>query len=218
MRQRPRSPRHRRPGFRVQSGSITADDRDARSRSGRKRGVSRPPRKAAARAAPFRPTRQRRQRRPTRSQSLAKHQRQRGGGRRLLLGESTSGANLLDCDVAASKPVPLHVQMLHVASATPGRRRLLLRLGKRPSRARRLRRCWVSSNATTPTPTRFTPAMPCKAAAPARWDPSTDAIQAEIAGPVRIRVGAGRNLWMKRGARADGALRDRHRVDVCRWW
>ena len=70
----------------------------------------------------------------------------RRGCARLDLGESTRGANLLDCDVAASKPVPLHVQVLHVASATPGRRRLLLRLGKRASRARRLRRCWVSSD------------------------------------------------------------------------
>ena len=42
----------------------------------------------------------------------------RPGRARVDVGESTSGANLLDCDVAASKPVPLHVQMLHVASAT----------------------------------------------------------------------------------------------------
>src|SRR5450755_396073 len=39
----------------------------------------------------------------------------------------------------------------------------------------------AACSATTPTPTSFMPAMPCKAAAPARWDPSTDAIQAEIA-------------------------------------
>jgi hypothetical protein len=63
----------------------------------------------------------------------------------MLLGESTSGANLLEAAVAGGVRIHVYVQMHHVASANPPGRGLSLRETKRSSRAAESVGCWLSS-------------------------------------------------------------------------